>query len=311
MKISTFHPGDIEAIANVWNAFWRGVPRAFSVTADDLAARLVDCPVFAETQLLTLRRDGKVEGFIHFGPRDDWWFTLENRPPTSPETGTIYALCASNEEDYAALLESAEAELKARGATVINLWPTWAQGAVPFYNGLTPSNEVSGLWRNHQGREWAERRGYTILSTYKLGVLPLPILSPGSTEGSRAAWTDFQSPIMPNAKRLSLQSAETGEEIGWVVAADSSERNAATGSREWAAFDVAIRESWRGQGWGRVLMQHAAYLTSKQGATSLQLHVVEGNFAAEALYFRSMGFDQVPDGTFITLQKELGHETDD
>jgi ribosomal protein S18 acetylase RimI-like enzyme len=303
MSLRAFQPGDLATVTALWNESWVGVPRGFAITLDDFACRVLAAPTFAETTLLLAEPPGA--GFIHFGPNERWGYHLEDRAEPNHAIGVIYALCAGDDAIREELLRAAENALRAARARDITLWATWGQGTMPFYNGLTPSNEVSGQWASSPLIAWAERLGYAIRTRYRLGTLPLregdvyPLLP----EGAEALSAPFETPIIPNARRLSLRRVR-GEEIGRVIYCGSEERNRSLGTRECAAFDVAVSAPYRGQGWGRALMGEMARQAYREGYTDLQLHVVAGNTPAENLYFRSLRFTPVPEGNFVTLAKQ-------
>lgn len=296
-----FRPAEAARATAYWNRFWAGTVRAFPVTTEDFLRRVVAVPGWEETQLLLTDN-----GFVHFGPREPWWFRVEERRAVDRTTGMIYALCAEDEGERLALLQEAETSLHAEGAERIWLWPTWAQGTIPFYTGMTPSNEISGLWEGSPLVAWAERQGYRVAVRYRLGILePLSrVISPELPPGCEAVWEDFVTPLLPGAKRLILRRG--GERIAHVIAVESVERNRDLGTSEWAAYDVAVDAAHRGQGWGRALMRSLVKCVVREGATSVQLHMVQGNMPAENLYFRSMGFAPLPEGGFISLEKARG-----
>ncbi len=297
MNLRPYQPSDAVLVTALWNHFWAGTPRAFPITATDFVRRVTAAPGWEETQILLTNG-----GFVHFGPREPWWFRWEDRPPRDRETGMIYALCAVADAPRTALLAEAEARLRADGARHLRLWPTWAQGTVPFYSGLSPSNEISGLWSGSPLTAWAERQGYRVGPHYRLGVLSAldQVPDPSLPEDAEAVWENFATPLLPDAKRLVIR--QEGTEIAHVIAVESTERRRVTGTREWAAFDVAVAEAHRGRGWGKTLMRSLAAQILSEGGNTLQLHMVQGNVPAEALYFRSLGF--VPlDGSFVSLEK--------
>ena len=295
--IRHYQPSDAAIITALWNRFWAGVPRAFPIGSEDFVRRVTGVLGWEETQLLLT--DG---GFVHFGPREPWWFRWEDRPPRDRETGMIYALCATDDEPRAALLAEAEARLRVDGARHLRLWPTWAQGTVPFYSGLSPSNEICGLWGPSPLAAWAELQGYRIDEHYRLGVLSTldQVPAPSLPEDTETLWKDFATPLLPGAKRLIIQ--HHGEEVATVIAVESTERRRVTGEREWAAFDVSVAEAHRGRGWGKALMRALAAQVVREGGTTLQLHMVQENLPAEALYFRSLGFVPMED-SFLSLEK--------
>jgi ribosomal protein S18 acetylase RimI-like enzyme len=158
---------------------------------------------------------------------------------------------------------------------------------------------------------WAERQGYRVARRYRIGELaPLEGRAyPPMPEGAEIVTEPFPTPILPGARRLSLRRAASGEEIGRVVYVGAEERNRLLGTRECAAFDVAVARPYRGQGWGKALMGAMARQAVQEGYEGMQLHVIEGNTPAENLYFRSIGFTQVPEGYFVTMQKQT-HPTE-
>ena len=275
--IRSFHTNDIPALTTVWNSFWaQGSSRAFSCQPGEFAERVVLSPAFSDTTLLVAEDSaGSINGFAHFGLREDWWFHPEDRH-TTPETGSIYALCASEEATLTTLLQEAEAALSSTKS--IWLFPTWAQGAVPFYNGLTPSNEVSGLWINHPLIAWGISQGYSIGETYELGTLPRshtlqspPIPAPGTLT---MLFQPFSSPILLGAMRFDLRLSD--ESIGHVIVAPNPERERATGICEWAAFDVAVVPLFQGK---LLMYETITQVFLSTHADVLQLHVVKKKHA--------------------------------
>ena len=290
-----------DLLAKMRNRFEAEAPRVFAITGEEVAGRVLHSPGFAETTL-TLSENRR--GFVHFGPRENWWFLTEERRLPDPAVGMIYALCAEDTPTLMTLLQTAETQLLAAGAREIYLYPTWAQGAIPFYNGLTASNEVSGLWAHHRLVAVAQEAGYTIHARYELGLLPRPADLPQreTPDEARFAITPFPTPLIPGAMRLTMTIGEV--EAGHVVMAPGAERRRATGVNEWAAFDVAVRESFRGKGWGKHLMHSAVqWAFADAGADAVQLHVVLDNLPATNLYFRSLGFQRNERERFVTLKK--------
>jgi ribosomal protein S18 acetylase RimI-like enzyme len=304
MEIRPFEEQYLEAVVALWNQFWEGVPRAFPIRVDDFCSRVLEAPTYAESTLL-VAVNGTCRGFVHFGPQERWWFQLQDRPTPSADSGVIHALCAPADDVRAALLAAAEDQMQAAGGLIAWLWPTWAQGAMPFYNGLTPSNELSGQWRDSPLVAWAESRGYEIGSHSRVAVLePLAGRNyPEIPTGARACIEDFQTPIVPRARVLRL--IRGAELLGQVVYCGANERNHALHTRECAAFDVEITEGHRGQGWGKAMMGALVRQAITEGYTSMQLEYIAGNSPAENLYLRSIGFHVIPGGEFVAMRRSL------
>ena len=187
-SIRPFQPKDLAAVAAAWNRFWASTPRGFAAEPDEFAARVLLAPGFADTTMLVAAAaDGAVRGFAHFGPREPWWFLQVDRRPPDPSVGMIYTLCAEDAATFTSLLHTAEAQLAAQGAEEAWLWPSWAQGAIPLYNGLTSSNEVSGLWSRHVLVDRARASGYEVHGTYAVGTLSRKAARPVDTQRA-APW---------------------------------------------------------------------------------------------------------------------------
>ncbi len=303
MPLRAFQSEDLPAVTALWNRCWADAPRRLTITEEDFARRVLAVPTMEATTLLVAEEASA--GFVHFGPRETWGFLLEDRATPDGSVGVIYALCADEDAVRETLLRAAETGLRAAGAHTITLWPTWAQGTMAFYTGLTPSTEVSGLWEGSPQVAWAETQGYSVVMRYRLGELPLKEDGgyPPIPEGAEAMVEPFPASAIPGAQKLFLRYVGSRVEIGRVIYVGAEERNRLLGTRECAAFDVAVAPAYRGQGWGRAMMGEMARQALREGYTTLQLHVTAGNTPAENLYFRSLGFLPVPAGNFVTLRQ--------
>jgi ribosomal protein S18 acetylase RimI-like enzyme len=72
-------------------------------------------------------------------------------------------------------------------------------------------------------------------------------------------------------------------------------------SPHYRIIDITLEPSWRGQGLGSLLLQWTQSLAQQHGALGIDLHVDEGNVAAQRLYARLGFIETMRESPYIAM----------
>ncbi len=316
-RLAQYRRDDIAGIVDAWNACYHDQPNFVHLSPVDLRWRVVDQPAFDPRGMLVARQGDRIAGFVHFGPRLDFWDEWA-RPPRDADEGHIYALSAPAGDRSLAmeLLSAAERALVARRARRVLLGPSWVHGVQPFYNGIAGAYEIPGLGSTRDSLiSAASDSGFEQIAEY--GTPTLDLSAPSAMArldaiaheaqararewGIRLTSRPIKLQFFP--KRVSVELVRGREVVATTAYGEWPEYNREYRRRLHGVTSVQVAPKWRGNGLGKLVMVEAIRAARNDGADGVHLHVWRSNAIAWNLYHRALGF--TPTYTWITLAKTV------
>jgi ribosomal protein S18 acetylase RimI-like enzyme len=316
-ELQAYREGHLPGLADAWNRAFVRKPNFVRVGEADLRRHVTHQDSFDPATLLVACSNDRVLGFVHFGPRANFWYHASQRR-TNPAEGHIYVVVApeSDRPLLRDLLTAGVGHLADAGARRVLLGPSWVYGAQPFYNGIAGAYEFPGLSDGRRSLiEIAAEAGFVPLAEYATPEIDF------SDREHLAALRAIAQELQPRARewRLRLRSRPiVSSFFAGRTAAELSlgaETIATTAYGPWTEYareygrqlfgitSVQVAPRWRGKGLGKLIMIRAMEAAMKEGAEAVHLHVWRGNEVAWNLYHRALGFQ--PKYRWVTLVKTL------
>ncbi len=304
IQLQTYRDNYLPGLTDIWNQTFVGQPNFVRVAQADLLCRVVRQPSFEPANLTVAAEEDHVRGFVHFGPRSNFWHDPSGLR-ADPTEGQIYAVVAPETDRSLVcdLIAFAVDQLTAAGARRILLGPSWVYGAQPFYNGIAGAYEFPGLSAaRHTLVDLAADAGFERLAEYD---------TPEIDFADRAQLDHLQAvgeELRPRQRELGLQLSVrplvstflSRRECVDLVRGAETVATAAYGlweeySREYSKrlfgiTSVQVAPRWRGKGLGKLAVLRAIEAAIQAGAAGVHLHVWRDNKVAWNLYHRALGF---------------------
>lgn len=316
-ELQAYRDGHLPGLTDAWNRTFVGEPNFVRVGEADLLRRVIHQDSFEPANLLVARSGDRVLGFVHFGPRANFWYHASQRRD-NPAEGQIYVVVAPESERSLLrdLLVAGVERLADAGARRVLLGPSWVYGAQPFYNGIAGAYEFPGLSSvRHALIEIAAEAGFAPLAEYATPEIDL------SDREHVAALHDVAEAFQPRVREWGLRlrtrpivsslfagrtAAELShgrETVAMTAYGPWPEYAHEYGRRLFGITSVQVAPRWRGKGLGKLIMIRAIEAAVKDGAEAVHLHVWRDNTVAWNLYHRALGFK--PTYSWVTLVKQL------
>lgn len=316
-ELQAYRKHHLPGLAEIWNQTFNGGPNFMPLDERDLLRRVVNRPSFDPANLLAATSGDRVLGFVHFGPRTNYWFQLSERH-IDREEAQIYVTVAPDSDQplLRDLLQAGLARAVETGAGRVLLGPSWVHGAQPFYNTIAGAYEFPGLSLARQSLlDVAGDAGFAPLAEYGTPEIDC------SDREHLHALDELAREVQGRAAEWGLRLRVRPLPSGFFAGRDSvelvrgSELVAATAHGLWAEYSrhygrrlfgitsVHVAPRWRGKGLGKLIVIRAIEAARDAGAEGVHLHVWRGNEPAWSLYHRALGFK--PKYRWVTLAKRL------
>jgi ribosomal protein S18 acetylase RimI-like enzyme len=316
-ELQTYREQHLPGLAEIWNQTFLGEPNFVPVCQQDLLRRVVDQPCFDPNDLLVATRDEQVLGFVHFGPRTNFWSHPSERRADTAE-GQIYVVVApeSDRPLLRDLLAAGVQRLAEAGARRVLLGPSWVYGAQPFYNCIAGAYEFPGLGLTRRSLlDLAAEAGFAPLAEY--ATPEIDFSDREALAALRAAAQDLwrragewglrlhTRPIVSRffSHRDSVELLRGRQVVAVTAYGPWTEYIRECGRQLFGITSVQVASRWRGKGLGKLIVIRAIEAAIDAGAEGVHLHVWRENEAAWNLYHRALGFR--PKHSWVTLVKRL------
>lgn len=303
-----FRNNDVPALVRVWNGACTGRGAAL-IPGPNHWERYIGSRVYFDPQgLILAESQGQVVGFVHAG-----FAPAERFGTLDTQRGVLCALVVDpawrRQGIGSGLLLQAETYLQQRGARTV------CAGCIrpesPFYWGLHGGSEPAGVLDSDSFlAAFLVRRGYEVQDTVL--VYEKRIEQPGPRDArtltlakqyrlevtiadSTGQWFEEQIRAPMDVFQALLVSVQRGEAVAGLCFWEMDLYALRSHTPQVGLFDVWVREAYRHQGLGKLLLVEVLRYLHEQFYALAEVHVAADNTAGLALA-QSLGFAKVERG---------------